>query len=83
MQTWDLIPSNRPEGQSLLRDTQVAGAKKAILSRPSTLQIAREAYQADGMQVFFRGLAICNARAFVVNAVQFFVSQTYLTSTVQ
>ena len=72
MQTWDLIPRERhsAEAQPLLDSQQMKGA----ISRPSTLQIAREAYQIDGLRVFFRGIGICNARAFFVNAVQFFVS---------
>ncbi|KAL5392724.1 hypothetical protein DPSP01_000425 [Paraphaeosphaeria sporulosa] len=41
--------------------------------RLSTLQVARNAYQAEGARVFFRGLGICSIRAFVVNAVQWAV----------
>jgi solute carrier family 25 (mitochondrial carnitine/acylcarnitine transporter), member 20/29 len=32
--------------------------------------IAKEAYRTEGWQVFFRGLGVCNVRAFGVNAVQ-------------
>lgn len=42
-------------------------------TRPSTLSIARSAYQNEGAAVFFRGIGICSARAFVVNAVQWAV----------
>ena len=42
--------------------------------RPSTFRIARQAYEAEGVGVFFRGLGICSARAFFVNAVQWAVS---------
>lgn len=33
-------------------------------------EIARAAYRNEGMSVFFRGLGVCSARAFIVNAVQ-------------
>ena len=32
--------------------------------------ITKEAYREGGIPIFFRGLGICSARAFVVNAVQ-------------
>jgi solute carrier family 25 carnitine/acylcarnitine transporter 20/29 len=41
--------------------------------RLSSFEIARQAYQSEGPQVFFRGLGICSVRAFVVNAVQWAV----------
>ncbi|CAK7270363.1 hypothetical protein SEPCBS57363_004066 [Sporothrix epigloea] len=41
--------------------------------RLSTLDITRIAYREGGMSVFFRGLGVCSARAFVVNAVQWAV----------
>lgn len=41
--------------------------------RLGALAIAKEAYQAEGAGVFFRGLGICSVRAFVVNAVQWAV----------
>ncbi|CAK7265104.1 hypothetical protein SEPCBS119000_001334 [Sporothrix epigloea] len=41
--------------------------------RLSTLEITRLAYRENGMSVFFRGLGVCSARAFVVNAVQWAV----------
>lgn len=37
------------------------------------VEIARQAYQAEGLAVFFRGLGICSVRAFIVNAVQWAV----------
>lgn len=83
MQTWDLLPpastsataalATRGEGQSLLPSQRQSG-KSAIGARPSTLRIARQAYEVEGMGVFFRGLGICSARAFFVNAVQWAVS---------
>lgn len=41
--------------------------------RLGALQIAHEAYATSGPRVFFRGLAVCSVRAFVVNAVQWAV----------
>lgn len=41
--------------------------------RKSATQIARETYRAEGAGAFFRGLGVCSARAFVVNAVQWAV----------
>jgi len=42
-------------------------------SRLGAVEIARQAYAEAGWQVFFRGLAVCSIRAFVVNAVQWAV----------
>ncbi|CAK7563579.1 MAG: hypothetical protein SEPTF4163_001448 [Sporothrix epigloea] len=41
--------------------------------RLSTFEITRIAYREGGVSVFFRGLGVCSARAFVVNAVQWAV----------
>ncbi|KAI7119913.1 hypothetical protein KC352_g33223 [Hortaea werneckii] len=70
VQTWDLVHPHRissPEAasQPLLRpDVTSAPAK------PGTLSIAKQAYRQEGFSIFFRGLGICSARAFIVNAVQ-------------
>lgn len=75
VQTWDLIPRDHHSAEARpLLDAQRLNAQQGAISRPSTLQIAKEAYQVEGLRVFFRGLGVCNARAFFVNAVQFFVS---------
>lgn len=50
-------------------------------TRPSTLSIARSAYHNEGAAVFFRGIGICSARAFVVNAVQWAVRVFLLART--
>lgn len=42
-------------------------------TRMSSVEIAKQAYRAEGAGVFFRGLGICSVRAFVVNAVQWAV----------
>lgn len=60
--------SHMPEGESLLESAGHRGAK-----RLGTWEVARHAYQAEGANVFFRGLGICSVRAFVVNAVQWAV----------
>ncbi len=38
--------------------------------RSSALEITRQMYEREGVGVFFRGLGVCTARAFFVNAVQ-------------
>ena len=60
-----------PDSQPLLNQQQQP-------TRPSTFSIARSAYQSEGAAVFFRGIGICSARAFIVNAVQWGVSTSYL-----
>lgn len=41
--------------------------------RMGAVEVAKEAYREGGMHVFFRGLAVCSVRAFIVNAVQWAV----------
>lgn len=41
--------------------------------RLGAIQMTKLAYQESGMGVFFRGLAVCSVRAFLVNAVQWAV----------
>jgi solute carrier family 25 carnitine/acylcarnitine transporter 20/29 len=41
--------------------------------RLGALQIAKNAYSTEGPGVFFRGLAVCSVRAFIVNAAQWAV----------
>ena len=62
--------------------TQVLGmGENAALLRSSegdqrrlgAVEIARNAYRNEGAGVFFRGLGVCSARAFIVNAVQWAV----------
>jgi solute carrier family 25 carnitine/acylcarnitine transporter 20/29 len=38
--------------------------------RLGAIEVARKAYASEGLTVFFRGLAVCSVRAFVVNAAQ-------------
>lgn len=66
-------PEQRPllAGEVVGR-TEVVGT--STLRRQSALQVARDAYCQEGIAVFFRGLGVCSARAFIVNAVQVSVS---------
>lgn len=52
----------------------VTGESTTLLRAPErrlgAMQIAQETYRAEGMSPFYRGLGICSARAFMVNAVQ-------------
>lgn len=41
--------------------------------RMGTIEVARNAYRSEGANVFFRGLAVCSIRAFIVNAAQWAV----------
>ena len=40
--------------------------------RFSSVQLAKDAYRAEGIKPFYRGLGVCSVRAFIVNAVQVF-----------
>ncbi|KAF2801977.1 mitochondrial carrier [Mytilinidion resinicola] len=64
--------STGPEEEQRLLGRDVE-ASKAESQRLGSMQIARRAYQTEGLSVFFRGLGICSLRAFVVNAVQWAV----------
>ncbi|KAI9723592.1 MAG: hypothetical protein M1812_000892 [Candelaria pacifica] len=57
------------EEAPLLRDP-AQPAKSEAFKRLGAIEIARDAYRSDGLGVFFRGLGVCSARAFLVNAVQ-------------
>lgn len=74
------VIKTRVQNQALL---PVEGARAPLLGassaetvaprRLSTMEITRLAYREGGLPVFFRGLGVCSARAFVVNAVQWAV----------
>lgn len=51
-------------------ESEAPGGKRRRLG---TFEIAKLAYQNEGIGVFFRGLGVCSVRAFVVNAVQWAV----------
>lgn len=53
----------------------VTGESSPLLSstvpkRSGAIEVARDAYKEGGLRIFFRGLAVCSVRAFIVNAVQ-------------
>ena len=70
LQVYDLQHPITSDSQPLLNQSQHP-------TRPSTLSIARNAYRNEGVAVFFRGIGICSARAFVVNAVQWAVRKPF------
>jgi solute carrier family 25 carnitine/acylcarnitine transporter 20/29 len=79
------VVKTRVQTQMLQQPGLVRDGEQALLHRPETqrtqltsLQIARHAYQTEGLGVFFRGLGICSVRAFVVNAVQWAVYEWML-----
>lgn len=75
VQTWDLTCHPQAETQPLLsHQPAVAAEKNIITSRLGTYHIALTTYRTEGVSPFFRGLGICSARAFFVNAVQWAVS---------
>jgi len=71
VQTQVNIPRNA-ESEALLGGS-VTSAEAAPSKRLGAVDIARNAYRAEGAGVFFRGLAVCSVRAFVVNAAQWAV----------
>ncbi|KAG8623766.1 hypothetical protein KVT40_008742 [Elsinoe batatas] len=67
VQTQGLSPSPTSpvtEATSMLRRPQV---------RLGAVKLARTLYREEGAGIFFRGLGVCSARAFIVNAVQWAV----------
>jgi solute carrier family 25 carnitine/acylcarnitine transporter 20/29 len=57
------------ERTSLLGDVQ----QKTTRTRLGAWELAKQTYQEGGVRPFFRGLAVCSVRAFIVNAVQWAV----------
>ncbi|KAI2471136.1 solute carrier family 25 member 45 [Annulohypoxylon bovei var. microspora] len=53
--------------------TPLLGSPLPEQRRLGAIETARSAYREGGMRVFFRGLAVCSVRAFIVNAVQWAV----------
>jgi solute carrier family 25 (mitochondrial carnitine/acylcarnitine transporter), member 20/29 len=45
----------------------------------SALQIARSMYRTEGLRAFYSGLGVCSLRAFVVNAVQWYMYETIMS----
>lgn len=46
---------------------------KILYRRQGAMEVAKKAYEREGVRVFFRGLTVCSVRAFFVNAVQWAV----------
>jgi solute carrier family 25 carnitine/acylcarnitine transporter 20/29 len=61
LQAQDVGATQRNESSALLQNSA---------RRQGATQIAREIFRTEGAGAFYRGLGICSARAFVVNAVQ-------------
>ena len=61
------------ESSPLVPSTQDHSTQQAKAPRKGAWAIARQAYRTEGLRVFFRGIGVCCARAFVVNAVQWSV----------
>jgi solute carrier family 25 carnitine/acylcarnitine transporter 20/29 len=79
------VIKTRVQTQMMQQPDLIRHGEQAALLRPearrtqlTSLQIARHAYQTEGVGVFFRGLGICSVRAFVVNAVQWAVYEWML-----
>jgi solute carrier family 25 carnitine/acylcarnitine transporter 20/29 len=69
------VVKTRLQTQGLDQPACALGEQHALLrpeseKRLGALDIAKQAYRAEGAAVFFRGLGICSVRAFIVNAVQ-------------
>lgn len=59
-----------PEQRSLLNYTGHDVTGRPPRNHMGAITIARQIYREEGLAAFFRGLGVCSARAFVVNAVQ-------------
>ncbi|KAK2628958.1 hypothetical protein QTJ16_002061 [Diplocarpon rosae] len=67
VQTQQAIPRAGPAEAAPLLAGEIA------TRRLGAVEIARNAYRSEGAGVFFRGLGVCNFRAFIVNAAQWAV----------
>lgn len=79
----------RVQSQELRQNALTGGTseRSTLLSgqtqRLGAVEITKRAYQSEGISVFFRGLGICSARAFIVNAVQWMVYEWMMHVLVQ
>lgn len=73
VQTWDLV--GRGDASQPLLGT---ASQATVTERPGIFKIAQQVYRTEGAGAFFRGLGVCSARAFIVNAVQWAVCTTRL-----
>jgi solute carrier family 25 carnitine/acylcarnitine transporter 20/29 len=73
------VIKTRVQTQVLHPGIAVRGENRALMHpevqerRLTAVEVAKQAYRAEGARVFFRGLGVCSIRAFVVNAVQWAV----------
>jgi solute carrier family 25 carnitine/acylcarnitine transporter 20/29 len=73
------VIKTRVQTQALPLQVAARGETRALLQsevqegRLTVVEVAKQAYRAEGAGVFFRGLGVCSIRAFVVNAVQWAV----------
>lgn len=75
VQTWDLVPAKGSTGvEAPLLGNAARPSKAIVTARPATWSIAKSLYHTEGASAFFRGLGVCSARAFIVNAAQWAVS---------
>jgi solute carrier family 25 carnitine/acylcarnitine transporter 20/29 len=58
-----------PEGAPLLANAGEPSGQ----TRLGAIEVAKNAYRSEGTSVFFKGLAVCSVRAFIVNAAQWAV----------
>jgi solute carrier family 25 carnitine/acylcarnitine transporter 20/29 len=70
------VIKTRVQTQVLHPEVTLHGENRALMQpevqerRLTAMEVAKQAYRAEGAGVFFRGLGVCSIRAFVVNAVQ-------------
>ena len=59
--------------------THVAGEQTSLVnhSERGAWSIVKTSYRQEGLGIFFRGLGVCNVRAFIVNAVQVSVKWSF------
>ena len=68
LHSWGTSGTSLERG-SLLDENHVHHNREA--AKPlGAVDVARQLYRREGARGFFRGLGVCSARAFVVNAVQ-------------
>ncbi|KAK4156837.1 mitochondrial carrier domain-containing protein [Chaetomidium leptoderma] len=76
-QVWEtttrIVVAGQQEGAPLLGGSGEERGRKRTEKRLGAWEVARETYRVGGVRPFFRGLAVCSVRAFIVNAVQWAV----------
>lgn len=70
------VVKTRVQTQSQVVDELTApllGQEQARAQQKTSFQIARDIFRAEGIVGFYRGLGVCSLRAFIVNAVQWYL----------